>query len=101
VIASTVVPTVTSTTTDPEKAPAPVKKVRKSRVPAGVTPGVTPPPDPERWLKKSERSTFGLGKRRKGGSGGASQGVTPLDAATGPTATNTPKSSGVKGRKKK
>ncbi|KAF5317390.1 hypothetical protein D9611_003604 [Ephemerocybe angulata] len=77
------------------------KKVRKSRVPAGVTPGVTPPPDPERWLKKSERSTFGQGKRRKG-AGGATQGSSSLDTGSGPTISNTPsKSSGGKGRKKK
>lgn len=52
------------------------KKVRGSRVPPGVIPGVTPAPDPERWLKKSERSTFGQGRKRKGasGSGGATQG---------------------------
>ncbi|KAL5531847.1 hypothetical protein ACEPAF_5410 [Sanghuangporus sanghuang] len=51
------------------------KKVRMSRVPKGVIPGVTPPPDPERWIKKSERSTFGqgMGRRRKAG-GGATQG---------------------------
>ena len=46
------------------------KKVRLKRVPKGVVLGVTPPPDPERWLKKSERSTYGAGsKRRKGGGG--------------------------------
>ncbi|KIK62501.1 hypothetical protein GYMLUDRAFT_58254 [Collybiopsis luxurians FD-317 M1] len=28
------------------------KKVRMRRVPKGVVPGVTPPPDPERWIKK-------------------------------------------------
>ena len=50
------------------------KKVRKKRVPKGVIPGVTPPPDPERWLKKSERSSFGSSRKRKGG-GGATQGV--------------------------
>ncbi|KAI0359468.1 hypothetical protein OH77DRAFT_1419967 [Trametes cingulata] len=49
------------------------KKVRMKRVPKGVVPGVTPPPDPERWLKKSERSTF-ANRRRRGG-GGATQGV--------------------------
>ncbi|OSC98814.1 hypothetical protein PYCCODRAFT_1438972 [Trametes coccinea BRFM310] len=49
------------------------KKVRMKRVPKGVVPGVTPPPDPERWLKKSERSTF-TNRRRRGG-GGATQGV--------------------------
>ncbi|EGN91808.1 hypothetical protein SERLA73DRAFT_191980 [Serpula lacrymans var. lacrymans S7.3] len=50
-----------------------IKKVRMSRVPKGVVPGVTPPPDPERWLKKSERSTFGQGNRKRKG-GGATQG---------------------------
>jgi len=53
-----------------------VKKVRMARVPAGVVPGVTPPPDPERWLKRSERSSFGQGTRRRKGAvgGGATQG---------------------------
>ena len=41
------------------------KKTRMSRVPKGVTPGVTPPPDPERWLKKSERTTFNQGSNRR------------------------------------
>jgi len=53
------------------------KKVRASRVPKGVVPGVTPPPDPERWLKKSERTNLPYhgGKRRKGvAAGGATQG---------------------------
>ncbi|KAI0782942.1 hypothetical protein C8Q75DRAFT_488327 [Abortiporus biennis] len=54
----------------------PKKKVRAKRVPNGVVPGVTPPPDPERWLKKSERSTFHTGhKKRKGAGGGATQGI--------------------------
>ncbi|KAL5483061.1 hypothetical protein ACEPAI_8290 [Sanghuangporus weigelae] len=61
----------------PSQPPAQTKekKVRMSRVPKGVIPGVTPPPDPERWIKKSERSTFGqgMGRRRKAG-GGATQG---------------------------
>ncbi|KAF5372845.1 hypothetical protein D9758_001579 [Tetrapyrgos nigripes] len=52
------------------------KKVRAKRVPKGVIPGVTPPPDPERWLKKSERTTVSFGKKRKGAGGGASQGAT-------------------------
>jgi len=53
------------------------KKVRIKRVPKGVVPGVTPPPDPERWLKKSERSAFHSGHKRKkgGGGGGATQGA--------------------------
>lgn len=52
------------------------KKVRASRVPKGVVPGVTPP-DPERWLKKSERTNIHHhgGRRRKGATGGgATQG---------------------------
>ncbi|KAG5653127.1 hypothetical protein H0H81_002194 [Sphagnurus paluster] len=76
------------------------KKVRKSRVPAGVVPGVTPPPDPERWLKKSERSTFGHGRRRKGAGGsGATQGSASVENAP---PVNTPtKPSGGKNRRKK
>ncbi|KAF8589505.1 hypothetical protein K439DRAFT_1383393 [Ramaria rubella] len=60
-------------------APQPVqerKKMRMSRIPKGVVPGVTPPPDPERWLKKSERTNLyhhGI-KRRKATAGGAMQG---------------------------
>ncbi|KIY48956.1 hypothetical protein FISHEDRAFT_13966, partial [Fistulina hepatica ATCC 64428] len=42
-------------------------KVRMSRVPADITPGVSPAPDPERWLKKSERSNYAGAKRRRGG----------------------------------
>ncbi|EFI28075.1 hypothetical protein CC1G_14101 [Coprinopsis cinerea okayama7 len=77
----------------------PVKKVRKSRIPPGVIPGVTPPPDPERWLKKSERSTFAHGKRRKGAGGGATQGsaVDPIPQ----TSSSGPAKSGGKGKKKR
>ncbi|KAI0077236.1 hypothetical protein K474DRAFT_1662016 [Panus rudis PR-1116 ss-1] len=57
-----------------KKAAAP-KKVRAKRVPPGVIPGVTPPPDPERWLKKSERSTFHAGHKKRKGGGGATQGI--------------------------
>jgi len=53
----------------------PVRKVRARRVPKGVVPGVTPPPDPERWLKKSERSTFQHGRGKRKGGGGATQGL--------------------------
>lgn len=57
--------------------PPKVKPPRKSRVPKGVTPGVTPLPDPERWIKKSERTGTraeggGKGKKKKGD--GATQG---------------------------
>ncbi|KAG6833967.1 hypothetical protein H0H93_012910, partial [Arthromyces matolae] len=91
---------------DPQPEP---KKPRKSRVPAGVIPGVTPPPDPERWLKKSERSTFGQGggRRRKGqqGGGGATQGSSTGDLPA-PASTNSGGGGGggggaKKGKKKK
>ena len=82
------------------------KKVRMKRVPAGVTPGVTPPPDPERWLKKSERSTFGQhNKRRRGGGGGATQGI--VDNGTSATAgaasggKSNAKGGGSKGKKRR
>lgn len=75
------------------------KKVRKSRVPAGVTPGVTPPPDPERWVKKSERTNFSVGKRRKGGAGGATQGIVEIaPAISTPSKTM---NTGGKGKKRK
>jgi len=51
------------------------KKVRMKRLPKGVVLGVTPPPDPERWLKKSERSSFAAQSKRRKGGGGATQGV--------------------------
>ena len=82
-----------STQTLPEKKP-----VRVSRLPKGVVLGVTPPPDPERWLKKSERSNFGQthGKRRKAAGGGATQGST-----VEPVPTPTSKPSGTKSKKKR
>ncbi|KAG1738192.1 hypothetical protein EDB19DRAFT_1895679 [Suillus lakei] len=80
------------------------KKVRTKRVPKGVTPGVSPPPDPERWLKKSERATYTQGKRRRGAGGGATQGAT-VGAESGPVSAGTShggKTSGKgKGGKKK
>lgn len=75
------------------------KKVRMSRVPPGVTPGVTPPPDPERWLKKSERSSYNQGRRRRGG-GGATQGSAAFDASASVSASGA-KSGGGKGKRKK
>ncbi|KAI0800416.1 hypothetical protein C8Q74DRAFT_1364160 [Fomes fomentarius] len=68
------------------------RQVRMKRVPKGVVPGVTPPPDSERWLKKSERTTFAQGRRRKGG-GGATQGA--MEPASGKS------TGGGKGKKKK
>ena len=78
----------------------PLKSIRKKRVPKGVIPGVTPPPDPERWLKKSERtSVFNQsGKKRKTGGGGATQGV--VDSTSPPTQP-AKTGGGGKGRKKK
>jgi signal recognition particle subunit SRP72 len=69
------------------------KTPRKSRVPKGVVPGVTPAPDPERWIKKSERTRVeGYGRKKKAG-GGATQGSTAPEQA---------KSGGQgKGKKKK
>ncbi|KAF8622932.1 hypothetical protein AX15_006610 [Amanita polypyramis BW_CC] len=81
------------------------KRTGKPRIPPGVIPGVTPPPDPERWMKKSERSTFQQGKRRKGYGGGATQGITNVDSSThvSPTGaiSHTPKSGSSKGKKRK
>ena len=74
---------------------AAVRGVRLRRVPKGVVPGVTPAPDPERWLKKSERSTFQQARGKKKGSGGATQGV--VESAGGST-TGGHGRSGVHGR---
>jgi len=91
-----------SSSLEAQKVTPTMKKVRMKRVPAGVVPGVTPPPDPERWLKKSERSTFGHGRRKKatGGGGGATQGSANLDSV--PTHSGAAaKSAGNKGKKKR
>ncbi|CAA7260374.1 unnamed protein product [Cyclocybe aegerita] len=82
-----------------DSKPAP-KKVRMKRVPAGVIPGVTPPPDPERWLKKSERSTFHQGKRRRGG-GGATQGSATVESVPPQTGSGSHSSKGAGGKGKK
>lgn len=74
------------------------KRVRKSRIPPGVVPGVTPPPDPERWLKKSERSILNQGRRRRGGGGSATQGSASAEA---PASGNAPTGKGGKGKRKK
>ncbi|KAF8652662.1 hypothetical protein AX16_004268 [Volvariella volvacea WC 439] len=87
------------------------KKPRKSRIPPGVIPGVTPPPDPERWLKKSERTSYNAshqGKRRKGhgGGGGATQGSAVgfagvnIDAASGAVSSAGSAPSGAGGKSK-
>jgi signal recognition particle subunit SRP72 len=79
-----------------------VNKVRMGRVPAGVVPGVTPPPDPERWLKKSERSITLQGKRRKGGGGGgATQGSVESTPAGGAPPSRNVGGSHSKGKKRK
>ena len=90
---------------DPTITIQPKKKVRMSRVPKGVVPGVTPPPDPERWLKKSERSTFGQGRKRRGGGGAGTQGSTveagPPGSGTASGSSHNVKSGGGKSKKKK
>ncbi|KAH7908266.1 hypothetical protein BJ138DRAFT_1103640 [Hygrophoropsis aurantiaca] len=86
---------------DESAAPKKARKTRTSRVPKGVVPGVTHPPDPERWLKKTERSNYGAGLKKRrgvGGGGGATQGAV-ADATPAPS-----RSSGggqSKGKKKK
>lgn len=60
---------------DAEGKSVSVRSVRARRVPKGVVPGVTPPPDPERWLKKSERSTFQQARGKRKGGGSATQGL--------------------------
>ena len=94
-------PRTVNTSTGLDSKPAP-KKVRMSRIPAGVIPGVTPAPDPERWLKKSERSTFGQGKKRKGpsGAGGATQGSASVDIPVAQIS-HPSKTGGGKGKKKR
>ncbi|KAJ6529380.1 hypothetical protein B0H19DRAFT_1193826 [Mycena capillaripes] len=84
----------------PNAATVPLK-AKKVRLPKGVVLGVTPPPDPERWLKKSERSNFGQ-KRRKGGGGGG--GATQGSAADVPVAAESKSGGGNskgKGKKRK
>ncbi|KZT61153.1 hypothetical protein CALCODRAFT_464531 [Calocera cornea HHB12733] len=72
--------------------PSPPRLARKSRIPNHVVLGVTPLPDPERWLKKRDR-TKDVRRAKKGkkeGMGaGATQGVAvgaaPTPSATGGT----------------
>ncbi|THH28539.1 hypothetical protein EUX98_g5647 [Antrodiella citrinella] len=88
-----------------KKVEAPAeKKVRVKRVPKGVVPGVTPAADPERWMKKNERSTFHTGHKRKkgGGGGGATQGS--VESAGGAVSSGGGGGAGAgkgKGKKKK
>ena len=74
------------------------KPPRKSRLPKHVVLGVTPLPDPERWLKKSERTQKSHGKKRKGGGGGGGYGVGATQGAAvgGGSSTAQSKSSGKK-----
>ncbi|KAG8688140.1 hypothetical protein FRC11_005988 [Ceratobasidium sp. 423] len=95
-------------------APAPAKGPRKGRLPKNVVLGVTPMPDPERWIKKRERTyvTFAQGRkgkgkgRKEGATAGYSQGVSVAPAVAGVMESggggHPPKSGGGgKGRKKK
>ncbi|KAJ6616119.1 hypothetical protein B0H10DRAFT_2219705 [Mycena sp. CBHHK59/15] len=65
--------------------PETTKLSKKVRLPRGIVQGVTPPPDPERWLKKSGRAGFGARRRKGGRGGGATQGsaANVLDAGRG------------------
>ncbi|PCH35501.1 hypothetical protein WOLCODRAFT_139916 [Wolfiporia cocos MD-104 SS10] len=71
-VSATYVPSVADAKPTPRE-----KKPRARRIPKGVVLGVTPLPDPERWLKKSERSSaHAHGKKRgRGAGGGATQGI--------------------------
>ncbi|CUA66973.1 hypothetical protein RSOLAG22IIIB_02883 [Rhizoctonia solani] len=95
-------------------APAPTKGPRKGRLPKHVVLGVTPMPDPERWIKKRERTyvTFAQGRKgrgkgkKEGATAGYSQGVSVAPAVAGVMegggSGHIPKSGGGgKGRKKK
>jgi len=89
-----------SITGDVGREQAAVRGVCLRRVPRGVVPGVTPAPDPERWLKKSERSTFQQARGKKKGGGGATQGV--VESAGGSTTSGHGRSGGHgRGGKKK
>ncbi|KIJ51371.1 hypothetical protein M422DRAFT_157986 [Sphaerobolus stellatus SS14] len=68
------------------------KPPRKSRLPRNYVAGVTPPPDPERWIKKSERTNQHHGKRRKGAAN-ATQGAAVVETSS--------KGGGGKGKKRK
>jgi len=94
-VAASHTPAVAASATPDARAPPKEKKVR---LPKGVVLGVTPPPDPERWLKKSERSNFGQ-KRRKGAGGGGG-GATQGSAADVPVAVEG-KGGNAKGKGKK
>ncbi|KAJ7484204.1 hypothetical protein FB451DRAFT_1231780 [Mycena latifolia] len=80
-------------------APVAVKE-KKVKLPAGIVPGVTPPPDPERWLKKSERTSFNQ-KRRRGAGGGGGGGATQGSAADVPVVVESKGGASGKGKGKK
>ncbi|TFK45135.1 hypothetical protein BDQ12DRAFT_695377 [Crucibulum laeve] len=95
------IPSASQVASTSQPQPSEKKPPRKSRIPAGVIPGVTPSPDPERWLKKSERSTFGQGRRKKGGAGGgATQGASVAEPSVSAVGGGGGKSA-VKGKKRK
>lgn len=83
-----------------EVLPHAPKKPRAKRVPPGVVPGVTPPPDPERWLKKSERaSASASGRKRRAQGGGVTQGSVAVVPPTEPSPSAEVKAK--KGKKRK
>jgi len=65
--------------------PPAVNAPRKSRIPKHVVLGMTPPPDPERWLKKRERtSTHRHDGRKRGHKAGMGIGATQGSAVSDP-----------------
>jgi len=83
--------------------PPTAKQSRKSRIPKHVVLGVTPMPDPERWLKKKERTRVeGRGgkkaKRKEGMGTGMTQGSTAPERSLTPAVTPTANRKGKKGK---
>ncbi|KAG8980163.1 hypothetical protein FRB94_011313 [Tulasnella sp. JGI-2019a] len=89
------------------------KAPRKARIPKHVIPGLTPMPDPERWLKKRERTSHRMevghgrgsrkGKKGKEGMGaGSTQGMLlpPEKDVSGPPARSSTPSGGASAAKR-
>ncbi|EIW80137.1 hypothetical protein CONPUDRAFT_90474 [Coniophora puteana RWD-64-598 SS2] len=77
------------------------KSPRKSRLPKGVVLGVTPLPDPERWLRKSERTIQPHHKKKRGGGGGGATQGSVADAPPSGGGGGGASGKGGKGKKKK
>lgn len=88
------------TASAPVSSTAPKRAVRKKRIPKGITPGVSPAPDPERWLKKTERTSYVPPRGKKRAGGGATQGFTPAVESVASGAGATGGGGKKKGKKK-